>query len=192
MVIVDHALQVGLFSPRKTSPSAAPLPPGGPRLNPDFAFEKLPASDYQLHLWANSLPGVSKIMAGNIAMLPECASDVEGATRSQASPLGGKPLIVLSTTNSMPIYTDLQRQLLSLSSNSKQVVAEKSSHFIMIDRPELVIGAIHDVVVAARNHSQLQSETSTADMDGPKRVSAAPASNLENQRFVSPRPTTND
>jgi pimeloyl-ACP methyl ester carboxylesterase len=163
MVIVDHALSTGLFSPRKTSPSAAPLPPGGLRLNPDLAFEKLPARDYQLHLWANSLPGVSKIMARNIAMQPECASDLEAATRNQTSPLGGKPLVVISTSNSMPAYADLQRQLPSLSSNSKRVVAEKSSHFIMIDRPDLVIRAIHDVVEAAQNHSQLKNPKPTAD-----------------------------
>jgi hypothetical protein len=116
----------------------------------------LPARDYQLHLWANSLPGISKIMGRNVAMLSECASDVEAATRKQASPLDGKPLVVLSTSNAMPGYAELQRELVSLSSNSKEVVAENSGHYIMIDRPDLVISAIHDVVESAQNHSKLK------------------------------------
>ena len=85
-------------------------------------------------------------------MVPECTSDVEAATRDQATPLGDNPLIVLSTSNSAPSYVDFQSKLAALSSDSKQVVAENSSHYIMIDRPELVISAIHDVVNAAQHH----------------------------------------
>jgi len=44
---------------------------------------------------------------------------------------------------------------LSLSENSKQVVAEKSGHFIIIDRPDAVTDAIRQVVQSVRNNSKL-------------------------------------
>jgi hypothetical protein len=55
----------------------------------------------------------------------------------------------------MPAYEDLQKSLLSLSTNSKGVVAENSSHYIMVDRPDLVITAIREVVKAAQHHTKL-------------------------------------
>lgn len=72
---------------------------------------------------------------------------------------GSKPLFVISKG----IWTDkegdenwsnealrleskkLQRELLSLSTNSKQIIAEKSGHQIHIDEPELVVAAIREM-----------------------------------------------
>jgi len=45
--------------------------------------------------------------------------------------------------------------MLSLSQNSKQSVAEKSGHFIIIDRPDVVIDAVRHVVESARSKSKL-------------------------------------
>ena len=81
-------------------------------------------------------------------MVPECVADIEAATRNQIHPLGDKPLIVLST-GAGPSYA-------ALSSNGKQVVVPDSSHYIMVDRPDVVIGAIREVVEAARGHSGLK------------------------------------
>ena len=52
-------------------------------------------------------------------------------------------------------YAELQTKLISLSTNSKQIVAENSGHFIIIDRPDLVIEAIQKVVSAIRNNTKL-------------------------------------
>jgi len=49
----------------------------------------------------------------------------------------------------------LQNALLSLSQNSKQIVAEKNGHFVIIDRPDVVIEAIRQVVQSARNKTKL-------------------------------------
>jgi len=49
----------------------------------------------------------------------------------------------------------LQNALLSLSQNSKQIVTEKSGHFVIIDRPDVVIEAIRQVVQSARNKTKL-------------------------------------
>jgi pimeloyl-ACP methyl ester carboxylesterase len=178
MVIVDHALELNgpnllRASPRVSWPPnpfgtigvrnverplaapPAPVPPAAvaTRADADLSFQKLPVRDYQLHLWANSLPGYSKIIERNGAMGPECASEVEAASRNQTSPLDDKPLIVLSTS----ISSSAHSKFLSLSLNSKQLVAENSGHAIMIDRPDVVISAIREVVEAAQNHTKLKN-----------------------------------
>jgi pimeloyl-ACP methyl ester carboxylesterase len=173
MVIVDHAFFIQHLVAVPPSVSmrtgnlplgASPITGGAPpepivsSANNDLDFQKLPAPDYQLHLWGDSLPGHPKTMARNSAMVPECFSDVETASRNQASPLGDMPLIVLSQSHSFGgEYAELQSRLLSLSSNSKQVIAENSGHFIMIDRPEVVITAIREVVEAAQNYTKLRN-----------------------------------
>ena len=159
MVIVDHAFRLPpppAGTPRNFPPPAARSAPATGQPDPNAGFEKLPARDYELHVWANSLPGLSKIMERNFGMMPECDSDVTAATQSQSVPLDNKPLIVLSTSNSMPAYKELQSKLAALSSNSRQIVAQNSSHYIMVDRPDLVINAIHGVVAAAQSHSKLK------------------------------------
>jgi pimeloyl-ACP methyl ester carboxylesterase len=49
----------------------------------------------------------------------------------------------------------LQADLLKLSRNSKQIIAETSGHHIQHDDPELVIEAIRQVVDSAQNHTKL-------------------------------------
>jgi pimeloyl-ACP methyl ester carboxylesterase len=163
MVIVDHAFMVrpDLQSADSLRNTAPPAPPKGPSNapvgvpDPNRDFEKLPSADYQLHLWANSLPGFSKTMQRNFEMMPECSSDVQAASQNKPAPFSDKPLIVLRTASSMPGYEDLQKSLVALSTNSKEVVAENSGHYIMVDRPDLVISAIRDVVEAAQHHTKL-------------------------------------
>lgn len=45
----------------------------------------------------------------------------------------------------------LQQELTALSSNSKQVIAEKSGHFIMYDQPDLVVNTVTDMVRTAKS-----------------------------------------
>jgi hypothetical protein len=63
------------------------------------------------------------------------------------------------TTDEMrsPEYLQLQKELLSLSQNSKEIIAEKSTPFIIIDRPDMVIEAIRQVVQAVRNNAKLKT-----------------------------------
>jgi pimeloyl-ACP methyl ester carboxylesterase len=51
------------------------------------------------------------------------------------------------------IHTDmlpLQSQLAGLSTNSRQVIADKSGHFIHYTQPDLVVQAIHDVIAMSQ------------------------------------------
>ncbi|MCE3224110.1 MAG: uncharacterized protein K0S58_2290 [Nitrospira sp.] len=86
----------------------------------------------------------------------------------RVSSLGDLPLVVLTATGpvwwpDMPgavnpvkfrkMWLDLQQDLTKLSSNSRQVFADQSSHFIPFDQPELVITAIRRLVETAHQKS---------------------------------------
>jgi pimeloyl-ACP methyl ester carboxylesterase len=80
--------------------------------------------------------------------------------------LGDLPLVVISagrfaapealnlTAEQRALVTDvsaeLQADLATLSSNSRQVIAEDAEHYVHLDRPELVIDAIREVLEAAQ------------------------------------------
>lgn len=73
---------------------------------------------------------------------------------------GDKPLIVISkgiwkdkkgddnwSNEQLKEHSiQLQKDLLKLSSNSKQIIAEKSGHYIHLDEPELVVQAIKEII----------------------------------------------
>lgn len=68
-----------------------------------------------------------------------CETQAEALILEHPYPLGDKPLIDVSTNFFRSTeYVKLQADLLSLSHNSKEIVADKSSHFIIIDRPDMV------------------------------------------------------
>jgi len=46
------------------------------------------------------------------------------------------------------LWENLTRSYLGLAANSKWVIAERSSHFIPLDRPELVVAAVKEMLVA--------------------------------------------
>jgi hypothetical protein len=89
-------------------------------------------------------------------------SKVEARTRDQVHPLKDKPLVVLHTNSGdagqptrVSPYMQLQESLAALTTNSVKVQADGSSHYITIDRPDLVISAIRRVVDAVRTRSRL-------------------------------------
>jgi len=49
----------------------------------------------------------------------------------------------------------MQEELVHLSTQGKQIIAKNSSHYIQIDRPELVIDEVHKIVDSARESSRL-------------------------------------
>lgn len=48
------------------------------------------------------------------------------------------------------VWSDLQADLTTLSTDSKRVVAERSTHYVYYDQPELVVAAIRELVREAR------------------------------------------
>jgi pimeloyl-ACP methyl ester carboxylesterase len=99
------------------------------------------------------------------------AAEMENLAHGRTPPvttLGDIPLIVLSASHrdpdSVPAAAaitpavlaeydrtgeQLQRELAALSTQSKRIVAEGSGHSIQLDRPDLVIGAVEDLLAVA-------------------------------------------
>ena len=99
-------------------------------------------------------------IADEIAVFAETIEQVQ-ATGS----LGDLPLIVLTATGPVwwpdlppdvdasqfrQMWLELQRDLTKLSTNSTQVFADKSSHFMQFDQPELIVDAIRQVIETTR------------------------------------------
>lgn len=71
-----------------------------------------------------------------------------------AAPLGDKPLVVVTRGLGLDARTRAeQTDLARLSSNSRQVIAERSDHYIMYRQPGLVTKAIGSVVDQARQEA---------------------------------------
>jgi len=122
----------------------------------DPNLSKLTSRDRELHLWAMSQTRNQMALQANHEMMPECVAKADTITKEHSHPLGDKPLVDVSTDEDRnPDYVKLQTDLLSLSQNSREIIAEKSGHFVIIDRPDVVIDAIRQVVQAVRNKAQL-------------------------------------
>ena len=52
------------------------------------------------------------------------------------------------------LHLELQRELVSRSPRGRQVIAEKSGHFIHQDQPELVVAAVREVIAEARRRKE--------------------------------------
>ncbi len=53
------------------------------------------------------------------------------------------------------LHSESQAALTRRSQNAKQIIAEDSGHYIHVERPDLVIDAIRQVVEAARHGSSV-------------------------------------
>jgi pimeloyl-ACP methyl ester carboxylesterase len=87
---------------------------------------------------------------------------------AEITTLGEVPLVVLSRGLRDPLPTlsqvenqqyeqawqSMQSELVSLSSNSRQIIAAKSGHYIQLQQPGLVSGAIQEVVEAAHKSAE--------------------------------------
>ncbi len=176
VIFVDHAF--AMLSRRPPSDGAAappppprPLTPGGAKIvtmgmEDDPNFSNLPLRDRELHLWATTQAHNQAASTSNFDMLFDCIAQADAIIKDQSHPLGDKPLVDVTAgkSTSMPPqtaeksndkYSELQAKLLSLSANSKQLIAENSGHFIIIDRPDVVIDAIRQVVQSVRNNTKL-------------------------------------
>jgi pimeloyl-ACP methyl ester carboxylesterase len=177
VVFVDHAFAMinrrpASGTPATTPPPMAPPPTSGPvvkvgmGMTDDSDFSKLSARDLELHRWWAAQAQGNPPSLADLDMLLDCIAQADATIKDQAHPFGDKPLVDVTAGNLPPVppamaekqaskYAELQTKLLSLSSNSKQLTAENSGHFIIIDRPDLVIDAIEQVVRSVRNSTKL-------------------------------------
>lgn len=162
MVVVDHAF-LGTQASRTAASISAMRGLNSPPvlifktpitldLEDDQNFNKLPERDQELHRWALSIHSLRPTPE----MAAVCFSEVDRVESKLPFPLGNRPLAVVSTLYDSSSYRELQHQLLMLSHNSKQWMAENSSHMVIIDQPEIVVQAIENVVTAARMRADSQ------------------------------------
>lgn len=102
----------------------------------------------------------------------DAMSEQAGRTGS----LGNRPVVVLTAGEAltMPgvsdegnaamrrIWLELHRELAGLSTNSDHRIVEGAGHYIHRDRPEAVVAAIRDVVMAVRGGEPVRSEAADA------------------------------
>jgi pimeloyl-ACP methyl ester carboxylesterase len=83
-----------------------------------------------------------------VAALP-----VSAAQAAAVSSLDDLPLVVLSGNHHAAPYAEWQRDLMQLSSRGRHLLVSDSGHWIHLDRPELVVEFIREVVELARRES---------------------------------------
>lgn len=78
-------------------------------------------------------------------------SDIPLVVLTQGRPYGPDAVAVPSIApQAYQLHLELQKDLVRRSTKGKQVIAEKSGHLIQQDQPELVIGAIQQVIKEAK------------------------------------------
>lgn len=112
---------------------------------------KLPREVYPIVQEHWSDPKCFRALAAHLRVLQEAAAFV-GTLHT----LADLPLVVISSGELPPDQMREQRDLARLSSRGQHIVAERSGHWIQFDQPELVVGAIRDVLAdaALRNRSR--------------------------------------
>jgi pimeloyl-ACP methyl ester carboxylesterase len=104
----------------------------------------------------HSLRGTIRSFWVRAATLRALGSLIENApasarlVRAEARPLGARPLVVLTASNPSEERLRDQAEVAQLSTRSRQLVASGSSHWIPLDEPQLIVDAIHEVVIELR------------------------------------------
>jgi pimeloyl-ACP methyl ester carboxylesterase len=94
-----------------------------------------------------------KTLQANHEMMTLCFADADAIVAKHDHPLDDKPVVYVDTPGSAG--AGIQKTLLSLSTNSKELVADKSGHFVIVDRPDVVVNATDQVIRSARNQTPL-------------------------------------
>ena len=161
-------IQTAITNPQSSSNPQQARASSTPPTKVEAPFDKLPVRSQQMRLWAISQPSFNPARFSEFDFLPEELDSLYSEREKSKHPLDAMPLIVLTSTVSKYGSADEQTRarlsedhkrsqadLLTLSSNSKQIVTEKSGHHIQLDEPGLVVDAIHQVVEASRTGSKL-------------------------------------
>ena len=161
VVFVDHAFTIDGPSLQKDLSATTVAPPVHIQalgIESDANFSRLPAQDQALQLWAMSQTRYQRALKTSASIAAGCEAELKTLEAKSEYPLGSVPIVdVDRNMGAITEYSSLQSRLLSLSRNSKEVTAESSSHFMMIDSPELILQAISDVLRSSRSGTQLNS-----------------------------------
>jgi pimeloyl-ACP methyl ester carboxylesterase len=151
-------------------------PLGVPRLlhwcRDDYTFAAAP------HEWDRFQPIASALECREANWRASRAEEISfresGREVAAATTLGNIPLVVLShdpakgagfppdiAVQAESLWNEMQEELRALSNNGKRIIAKGSGHYVEVYRPELVIGAIRDVVNSAHTGASIAAATTT-------------------------------
>lgn len=154
LVVVDSAMLLSMET--ASIPSTPPAPTHSTLLrglDSDPNFSHLTPRERELHNWAKSRKHTAQQSTVEIGQ--QCFSELASVAKDNQS-LRNKPLVDVSTDEDRsPEYVEFQAKLLSLSQNSKEIIAAGSGHYVIIDRPDAVIDATSQVVRSVRRNSKL-------------------------------------
>jgi pimeloyl-ACP methyl ester carboxylesterase len=151
---VAGVVLIDSMSPRQATQAASAAPPESTGQPSGLSLPTLPAR-----------LGVLRLLAGPLGLDPLTVTPRAvqttldegrgmGASLAQAGAVttfGDLPLIVLSRgLDPDPEWQQMQAELLQLSTNSRQLIADTSGHSIQLDQPEAAIGAIVTLVELVR------------------------------------------
>lgn len=106
---------------------------------------KLPPATYPLMQSIWSQPKCFHAMADHLLTLERDA----GAIASVVVPRE-IPSVVISSGNQPPEQLDAHRRLAEASNAGRHILAERSAHWVQFDEPELIIGAVRELVESCR------------------------------------------
>jgi pimeloyl-ACP methyl ester carboxylesterase len=89
--------------------------------------------------------------ADEIMHIPQSASEVRASRRKLTIPV----VVVTGARGADATWRDLQRDQVTLSERSCQIIAEQSGHVVPIDEPQAVVAAIHAIMRAIRRPSDV-------------------------------------
>ena len=130
-------------------------------------IKRLPADKQELYVTLMSHPAYFETAQGELQLLGESCKQVR-----EVGKLGDLPLVVLTAKNSQDIelsrampapafeqtriaWQSSQDELAKLSTNGTHLIAKGSGHVIHLDRPDLVITAIQQVIDQSRARTPL-------------------------------------
>ncbi len=127
---------------------------GFPPTQLDSPYLNLPSNIQQIRLWA--LGQINYYAVNDNDYYIEEAAQLLNTRKEHPYMFNNKPLIIL--TQGISNDTDRinkQRELLSLSHNSKQIVDPKSGHHMQLEDPDLMLTVIKEAMLAIQEHKHL-------------------------------------
>ena len=110
-------------------------------------IQKLPERERAQLRWMWTQPRFFRALASQIESIGLSARELLEAGES----LADMPLVVVSATNPHPHHVKMQEALVKASSAGRRIVAQSSGHWVPLDDPAAVVGAVRDVIELVRS-----------------------------------------
>jgi pimeloyl-ACP methyl ester carboxylesterase len=153
----EHARQQveglkALIASGSLDPAMLPIPPQLPAVAANTFWALVAASPKHVETFMAEQQAVGAIQAELAAARISSLGDVPLVVLSHGQPMAMPGLTDAVNQANELLWQDLQAELAALSSRGRLVVAQDSGHYIQLERPQLVVDAISEVVAAARTN----------------------------------------